>query len=147
MQHHAPRIERLGVVHRSALFQNQLQQVADVFIWTKHVRFYNRLADFFDLARIRQMRGIVDQKRFGLAKKRDREMLRRRYYPETKITGETKGRKEAHEEHRQDQHSARGVHRSSQSAMRNSLALTHALTLSRSDSVGAGARARLRGRL
>src|SRR5215217_2311984 len=44
-------------------------------------------------------------------------MLRRRYHPQTKIAGETEGRKETDEKHRENQHSAGGIHRGTQSAM------------------------------
>ena len=64
MQHHAPHVERLGVIHLAAFFQNQLQDVANILVRTKHVSFYNRLANFSDQARIRQMRRVIDQHRF-----------------------------------------------------------------------------------
>src|SRR5207302_9681731 len=59
------------------------------------------------------------RERFGLAKKRDREMLRRRHHPETQTAGETERRKKTNEEHWEDQHSAGGIYRSAQSAMKN----------------------------
>src|SRR5438067_487929 len=65
MEHDAAGIERFGVVHDSALFQNQLQDVADVFVRAKDVRFHDWLADFIDDARVRQVRGIIDEKRFA----------------------------------------------------------------------------------
>jgi len=49
---------------------------------------------------------IIARESFGLAKKRDREMLRRRHHPETQTAGETERRKKTNEEHREDQHSA-----------------------------------------
>ena len=64
MQHHPARVERLGMIHLPALFQNQLQDVADVFVRAKHICFHDRLANFFDLARVWQMCRIIDQERF-----------------------------------------------------------------------------------
>ena len=60
MQHDAARIERLGMIHLPAFFQNQLQNVADAFIGTKDVGFYDWLANFFDQTRIGKMRRIID---------------------------------------------------------------------------------------
>ena len=52
MQHHAARVERFGVVHLSPLLQNELKDVADIFVRTEHVRFHNRLANLGDCARL-----------------------------------------------------------------------------------------------
>ncbi len=60
MQHDAARIERLGVIHRAALFQDELQDVADALVRAKNVSAHDRLADFLDDAWIGQMRGIID---------------------------------------------------------------------------------------
>ena len=57
------------------------------------------------------------RKCFRVAKKCDREMLRRRYHPQTQVAGEAKRRKKTDEKHRQDQHSAGSVHRGAESAM------------------------------
>src|SRR4030095_1936772 len=65
MQHHPTRIERLRALHLTALLQNQLQDVADIFIRAKHVRLYNRLTNFLDHARIRQVSGVIDQQSFS----------------------------------------------------------------------------------
>ena len=53
----------------------------------------------------------------ALAQKCDREMLRRRYHPQTQAAREAERRKETDEEHRQDQHPAGSVHRSAEGAM------------------------------
>src|SRR5439155_1687146 len=58
------------------------------------------------------------RERFGLAKKRNRKMLRRRYHSKAETAGETKRRKETDEKHRKNQYSTRGVYRSAESAMR-----------------------------
>src|SRR5205807_3740631 len=50
------------------------------------------------------------RERFGLAKKRDREMLRRRHHPEAQTAGETERRKKTNEEHWEDQHSAGSIY-------------------------------------
>src|SRR5204863_2179894 len=54
------------------------------------------------------------RKCFRVAKKRNREMLRRRYHPETETAGETKRRQKTNEEHRQDQHHPGSLHPGSQ---------------------------------
>ena len=65
MQHHPARVERLGAFHLAALLQNQLQDVADVFIRTQHVGLYDRFPNFPDHARIGQVRGVIDQQFFS----------------------------------------------------------------------------------
>ena len=65
MQHDATRVERLGVIHRAAFLQNQLQHVADVFVRAKHVGLHHRLANFLDHARVGQVRRVIDQQRFA----------------------------------------------------------------------------------
>src|SRR6266566_4002928 len=65
MQHHATRIERLRVFHLAAFLENQLQDVADVFVRAKHVCLYNRFPNFLDHARIGQVRWVVDQQFFA----------------------------------------------------------------------------------
>ncbi len=57
------------------------------------------------------------RKCFRLAKRRDREMLRRRYHPKAKVAREAERGQEAHEKHRQDQHSTRGIHQGSAGAI------------------------------
>src|SRR5205814_8327238 len=57
------------------------------------------------------------RERFGVAKKRNREMLRRRYHPETQTPRETKRRQKAHEKHRQEQHPPGSLHPGAQSAI------------------------------
>ncbi len=54
---------------------------------------------------------VARETHLGAAQKRDREMLRRRYHPQTQAAREAERRKEADEEHRQDQHSAGSLHR------------------------------------
>src|SRR5438309_15831 len=66
MQHDPSCIERLGACHLAAFLQNQLQDVADIFIWAEYVRLYNRLTNFLDRCRIRQVSGIIDQQCFSL---------------------------------------------------------------------------------
>ena len=61
MQHDAARIERFGVVHLSAFFQDELQDVADVLVRAKHIRFHDRFADFIDQTRVGQMRRVIDR--------------------------------------------------------------------------------------
>ena len=58
------------------------------------------------------------RERFCIAKKRNREMLRRRYHAEAQIAGETKRGKETDEEHRKNQYSPRSVYRGAQSAIK-----------------------------
>ena len=53
---------------------------------------------------------VARETHLGAAKKRDREMLRRRYYPQTQAAREAERGKEADEEHRQDEHSAGGLY-------------------------------------
>ena len=65
VQHHAPGVERLGVIHLPALFQNELEDVANILVRTKHVSLYNRLPNFPDQTRIRQMRRVIDQQRLA----------------------------------------------------------------------------------
>src|SRR5947207_13137161 len=65
MQHDPSCIERLGPCHLTAFLQNQLQDVADIFIWAEHVRLYDRFTNFLDHSRIRQVSGIVDQQFFS----------------------------------------------------------------------------------
>ena len=65
MQHYPSCIERLGALHVAAFLQNQLQNVADIFVRAEHVRLYNRLTNFLDHGRIRQVSGIVDQQFFS----------------------------------------------------------------------------------
>ena len=48
MQHNAASIERFGVIHLPPFLQNELEDVADAFVGTKHIGFHNRLANFFD---------------------------------------------------------------------------------------------------
>src|SRR6478672_6602605 len=65
VEHDAPGVERLGVVHQTALFQDELEDVADVFVRAKNVGFHDRLADFIDDARVGQMRRVIDQESFA----------------------------------------------------------------------------------
>ena len=65
VQHYAPRIERLGVIHLPALFQNELEDVANILVRTKHVSLYNRLSNFPDQTRIGQMRRVIDRHRLA----------------------------------------------------------------------------------
>ena len=52
VEHDAASIERLGVIHLAALFQNELENVPNVLIRTKEISFDNWFADFLDLAGI-----------------------------------------------------------------------------------------------
>ena len=65
MEHDAAGVERLGVVHRAALFHDELHDVADVFVRANDEGLDDRLADFVDDARVGQMRGIIDQQDFA----------------------------------------------------------------------------------
>ena len=52
---------------------------------------------------------VIARNRPGHAQERDREMLRRRYHPQTETVGETAGRQEAHEVDRPGRHPAEGL--------------------------------------
>ncbi len=65
MEHDAAGIERLGVIHRAALFHDELEDVADALVRAKHVGAHDRLADFLNDARVGQVRRIIH--RHGLA--------------------------------------------------------------------------------
>jgi len=65
MQHYSTRIKRLGALHLAAFFQNQLQDVADVFVRAEHVCLYNRLTNFLDHARVRQVSRVIDRQFFS----------------------------------------------------------------------------------
>ena len=65
MQHDSPRIQRLGALHMAAFLQNQLQDVADIFIRAKNVSLYNRFTNFLEQARIRQVSGVINQQFFS----------------------------------------------------------------------------------
>src|SRR5438094_10334448 len=54
-------VERLGMVHLPAFFEDELEDVPDVLIWTKDVGFHDRLPNFFDQARIGQVRRVIDE--------------------------------------------------------------------------------------
>src|SRR5207302_10658004 len=57
------------------------------------------------------------RKCFGIAQKRDREMLRRRYHAETEVARETERRKKADEKHRADQYPPGSLHRGFESSI------------------------------
>src|SRR4029453_15161835 len=59
------------------------------------------------------------RKGLGIAKKRNREMLRRRYHAEAQIAGETKRGKKTDEEYRKNQYSPRSLYRGVESTMKN----------------------------
>ena len=66
-----------------------------------------------------------------LAQKRDREMLRRRYHPQTQAAREAERRKKADEEHREDQHPAGSVYRGAEGAMNREVAPSNVMSSGR----------------
>src|SRR5262249_54422585 len=62
---HPSGIERLGAFHLAALLQNQLQNVADVFVWAEDVGLYNRFPNFVDDARGGQVSRIINKQFFS----------------------------------------------------------------------------------
>ena len=65
VQHDAAGVERLGVIHRPAFLQDELEDVADGFVRAKNVGAHDRLADFLDHARVGQVRRVIDQHGFA----------------------------------------------------------------------------------
>src|SRR5581483_10562107 len=65
MQHYPARIERLGAFHLSTFLQNQLQDVADILIRTKHICLHNRLTNFPDHAWVGQVSRVIDRQFFS----------------------------------------------------------------------------------
>src|SRR5262249_13171163 len=61
MQHHPARIERLSVIHHTALLVDRLKDAAKYLVRAKDISLHNWLADFFDHARIREVRRIVNE--------------------------------------------------------------------------------------
>ena len=57
------------MVDHAALFENELEDVADRFVRATNICLHNRLADFFDQTRFGQLRRVVDLQR--LAARRD----------------------------------------------------------------------------
>src|SRR5213078_1227970 len=61
VEHDAAGVERFRVVHEPALFQDELKDVAKVFVRAKNVSLDDRLADFVDDARVGQMGRVIDE--------------------------------------------------------------------------------------
>ena len=59
-QHHAVRVQRLGVVHGASFFRNQRHHVPDVFVRTDHEGLDHRLLDFLDIGRLGQIGWVIN---------------------------------------------------------------------------------------
>src|SRR5690348_14465348 len=49
------------MIEAAALFQNELEDIADMFVRAKDVSFYYRFADLLNQARVGEMRRVIDQ--------------------------------------------------------------------------------------